>query len=265
MKKLMITLFVFGGLAISYFGAKTLRSFSVVDQLTELRTDHFIISYRGIYRKEAQDVANNLEENYDRIRTNLKDAEHGIIRVVVHPTQSDFNKGTGLLNSNANGVSRGPNEFHLLWTTWFNSIFPNDPVKTAVHEFTHCVQLNILVKEEQGRWGSANNSDFDRMFEEKFLNKYPQWFWEAICDYEARIVNNISVKYGMRKNLTLKDLNKSNQIYNVGYTIIEYIVEKWSKDKLPILITSYVDIQTVLGVSESDFEKGWVDFVGEKY
>ena len=104
-----------------------------------------------------------------------------------------------------------------------------------------------------------------KLFEEKFINEYPQWFWEAICDYEARIVNSISVKYGMKKNLTLKDLNNSNQIYNVGYTIIEYIVEKWGKDKLPILITSYVDINTVLGVSESDFEKGWADFVDEKY
>jgi hypothetical protein len=94
------------------------------------------------------------------------------------------------------------------------------------------------------------------MFEEKFTKEYPQWFWEAICDYEAGIVNNISVKYGMGKNLSLKDLNNSNQIYNVGYTIIEYIVDKWGKDKIPVLITSYVDINNVLRLSESDFEKG---------
>lgn len=265
MKKLKVILLVFGGLIITYFGVKTFRGISVVDKLTELRTDHFVISYQGIYKEEAQDIADNLEENYDRIRTNLNDPDHDTIRVFVHPVQAAFNKGTGLLNSNANGVSRGPNEFHLLWTNWFNSIFPNDPVKTAIHEFTHCVQLNILIKEEYKKWRDADNGDFDKMFEEKFIKEYPQWFWEAICDYEARIVNSISVKYGMKKNLTLKDLNNSNQIYNVGFTIIEYIVEKWGKDKLPILITSYVDIKTVLGVSESDFEKGWVAFVDEKY
>ena len=69
----------------------------------------------------------------------------------------------------------------------------------------------------------------------------------------------------MSKKPTLAYLNKSNQIYNVGYTIIEYIVEKWGKDKLPVLITSYVDIENVLKVSESDFEKGWTDYAKEKY
>lgn len=265
MKKLKIILLGLAGLIITCFGVKTIRSISVVDKLTELRTDHFVILYQGIYKAEAQKIADNLEEKYHTIRTNLNDQDHDTIRVFVHHTQADFNKGTGLLNSSANGVSRGPNEFHLLWTNWFNSIFPDDPIRTAIHEFTHCVQLNILIKEEQEKWEGADNGDFDKMFEEKFIKEYPQWFWEAICDYEAGIVNNISVKYGMRKNLTLKELNNSNQIYNVGYTIIEYIVEKWGKDKLPILITSYVDIKTVLGVSESDFEKGWVDFVSEKY
>lgn len=265
MKKLKIILFVFGGLIISYFGVKFFRSISVADKLTKLRTDHFVISYHGIHHEEAQDLADKLEENYDRIRTNLKDPEHDTIRVFVHPTQTDFNNGTGLPNSTANGTSRGPNEFHFIWTNWFNSVFPNDPVKTAIHEFTHCVQLNILIKEAQREMGNIDNDRFEKIFEEKFINEYPQWFWEAICDYEAGIVNNLSVKYGMSKNLTLEELNSSNQIYNVGYTIIEFIVEKWGKDKLPILIRSYVDINSVLGVSESDFEKGWADFVDEKY
>jgi hypothetical protein len=265
MKKLKPIFLVFAAAIIIYFGIKTFRSISVVDELTQLRTAHFIISYQGIYTEEAQEIADNLEGNYDRIRTNLNDPEHDTIRVFVHSTQADFNKGTGLPNSTANGTSRGPNEFHFLWTNWFNSLFPSDPIRTAIHEFTHCVQLNILIKEEQQKWTSSDGRDFNQMFEEKFIKLYPQWFWEAICDYEASIVNNISVRYGMKKNLTLKELNNSNQIYNVGYTIIEYIVEKWGQDKLPILITSYVDIKTVLGVSESEFEKGWIDFVNEKY
>jgi hypothetical protein len=125
--------------------------------------------------------------------------------------------------------------------------------------------LNILIKEARKKWGTAATADFDKRFEEKFIKDYPQWFWEAICDYEAGIVNKISVRYGMSKNLTLKNLNNSNQIYNVGYTIIEYIVEVWGRDKLPILVESYVDIPTILATSESEFERGWVEFVSKKY
>ena len=264
-RTLKIVSLVFGGAIIVYFGAMTFRKNSVVDKVTEFQTDHFIISYQGIYEEEAKAVANGLEANYDRIRRDLKDPEHGTVRVFIYPRQADFNQGTGLLNSTAKGTSRGPNEFHFIWTNWYNSIFPDNPVKTAIHEFTHCIQLNILIKDTQEKWGSQDRESFDKRFEEKFIDHYPQWFWEALCDYEAGVVNRLSVKYGMSKNLRLEDLSNSNQIYNVGYTIIDYIVEKWGREKLPALITSYVDIKSVLEVSESDFEKGWVDYVNEKY
>jgi len=265
MKKIRTLLFIFGGLIIVYLGTKTLRHFSVVGKLTELKTTHFILSYRGIYETEAHSVAKQLEENYSAIRTSLNDPDHEIISVYIYHTQAAFNKGTGLFNSHANGTSRGPNEFHLVWTNWFNSIFPDDPIKTAVHEFTHCVQLNILIHQAQLRISTKDTADFNASFETKFANEYPQWFWEALCDYEAGIVSKISIMYGMRTHPTLKSLNSSNQIYNVGYTIIEYIVSKWGKEKLPELISSYVNIEKVLHVSESEFEKGWIHFVSEKY
>ena len=90
MKKLKILLFAFAVLIISYFGLMTFRSISVEDKLTELRTEHFIISYQGIYKGEAQAVADNLEKNYDRIRIDLNDPDHDTIRVFVHSTQTDF-------------------------------------------------------------------------------------------------------------------------------------------------------------------------------
>ena len=265
MNKVRIVVLIVGGFLVVYFGAKIFRSVSVEDNAAELRTDHFLISYHGIHQQEAHDIADNLEKHYNRIRSELGDPDHETIRVFVHPTQDDFNKGTGLPNSIANGTSRGPNEFHLIWTNWYNSIFPDDPVRTAIHEFTHCVQLNILIEDAQLELADIDKGDFENEFEKKFINEYPQWFWEALCDYEAGIVNSISVKYGMNKNPTLKSLNKGNQVYNVGYTIIEYIAEKWGKDKLPALITSYVDIESVLNISESDFERGWTEFVDEKY
>ena len=121
MKKSMNIVLVLAGLILAYFGAKMLRSASAVDRLTELKTDHFVITYQGIYKEEAQDVADNLEAHYDRIRVDLNDKDHEIIQVFIHPTQAEFNKGTGLFNSSANGMSIGPNKFHVLWSNWFNS------------------------------------------------------------------------------------------------------------------------------------------------
>ena len=265
MKKLWIVIALIAVPILVYFGAGIVRNVSVEEDVTELKTDHFVLSYHGIYKDEAQAIADSLESNSERIRRHLKDPPHDRIRVFIHPTQEDFNRGTGLPNSSANGTSRGPNEFHILWTNWFNSVFPDDPAKTAVHEFTHCVQLNILLKDAEAKWSDGDKVDFNRAFEEKFINEYPQWFWEAICDYEAGMVNSISVKYAMRETPTLRSLNDNNQIYNVGYTIIEYVVVKWGDDRLPDLIRTYVDTETVLGVSELDFERGWVEFVTERY
>src|SRR6188508_233432 len=96
-RKFKIVVFILAGLVLAYFGARIFRSISVEDNVTEFRTDHFVISYQGIYQREAQDIADNLEKQYGRIRAELGDPDHEIIRVFVHPTQGDFNRGTGLL------------------------------------------------------------------------------------------------------------------------------------------------------------------------
>jgi hypothetical protein len=266
MKKILkIAAFITAGLVTVFFASKTIRSFTVPNESAQLQTDHFTITYHGIYESEAQEVSAELEANYDRIREGLNDPEHDVIKVFIHPNQQEFNKATGLLHSSANGTSRGPLEFHFIWTNWFNSIFPDNPKQTAVHEFTHCVQLNILINEAIQTLNHEDEESFNAAFENKFSADYPQWLWEAISTYEAKELNTISVKYGMRGNPTLQELSSSNQVYNVGYTIIEYLVDKWGKNQLPELIRSYGDFKKVLGVSEADFEKGWHKYVNENY
>ncbi len=265
MKKLKILLYVIALLTLGFFVPKTIRGFLVKNESAHVKTDHFMITYHGIYEGEAEDVGKTLEDKYARIRTELNDPDHGVISVFIHPTHKDFMKATGISSGTVTGTSRGPLEFHVLWTTWYNSIFPDNPRSTAVHEFTHCVQLNILISKEKSALTSGDTQNFDKAFEKKFLEKYPQWFWEAICTYEANEINALSVKYAMRSKPDLNKLNESNQIYLVGYTLIEYIVETWGKDKLPELITSYVDLERVLNVTEAEFEAGWYKFVSERY
>jgi len=231
-----------------------IRKIRVESETKLINTTNFAITYTGILQSEAEDISLALEYNYNRIRTELKDPKHEKISVFIYPTQKDFNKATGLVNSKASGTSRGPLAFHLKYETWYNSILPKDMRKVAVHEFTHCVQLNILIQDALSKAKKDKIADFDRDFEEKFQKEYPQWFWEALCDYEADIVNVISVNHGMKNKPTLKKLNHSNQIYNVGYTIIEYFVAKFGKEKLPQFIKSYCDFDQVLGVTEKNLK-----------
>lgn len=240
-----------------------IRNIKVESEVKKINSINFEVNYIGILKSEAEDISKELEFNYERIRTDLQDPKHEKISVFIYPTQKKFNHVTGLVNSKANGTSRGPLAFYLKYETWYNSIFPQEMEKVALHEFTHCVQLNILIQEALSK--NENSDDFDKNFEKEFENKYPQWLWESICDYEANMVNNSSVNYGMKNKPTLIELNDSNQIYNVGYTIIEYFVTKYGKEKLPEFVKSYGNFEKVIGVSEKEFETGWYKFVEEKY
>ncbi|HEV7349460.1 hypothetical protein [Telluribacter sp.] len=254
-----------GSLALIYFSSMIIREIRVVADNQEITTQNFVVRYSGILESEGKDISEALEANYDRIREELQDPKHDRISVYIHSSQEDFNKATGLINSKANGTSRGPLTFHLKYDTWYNSVFPQDMSKVAVHEFTHCVQLNILIQDALSKTAQERLGDFDKAFEEKFQKKYPQWLWEALSDYEAGMVNKVSVKYGMKNRPTLQELNNSNQIYTIGYTIIDYFVSTYGKDKLGDFIKSYGDFDKVLGVSESDFEIDWHTFTDKKY
>lgn len=263
-KGITTLLFASGCCILIFFVSCVIRDLRVDSRPQEIVTANFNVFYSGILKSEAEIISQTLESNYDRIRTDLQDPKHNKISVYIHPTQSEFNQATSLVNSKANGTSRGPWAFHLKYETWFNSIFPKEMEKVALHEFTHCVQLNILINEEAKLKRTTNDEQFEKDFETKFT-KYPQWFWEAICDYEAKMVNCLSVKYGMKNNPSLQELNNSNRIYNVGYTIIEFFVAQYGKEKLAEFIKSYGNFEQTLGISEKEFETGWYKFVDAKY
>ncbi|OIV42753.1 DUF6055 domain-containing protein [Flavobacterium johnsoniae] len=263
MRKYKLLVILLGIIGVFYI-ARTIRTFTVKHKAQTLESEHFIISYDGIYKSEAEKLSEHLENNYAPIRENLKDVKHKLIKVFVYDSQYKFNTATGL-KENTKGTSRGPNEFHFIWTNWFNSIFPDDPLKTALHEFTHCIQLNILINKAKETIITQDRLTFEKEFDKKFGTEYPRWLWESISIFEAKEVNTLSVKYAKSKNLTLEELNNSNQIYNIGYTIIEYVTSKWGKDIVPQLISSFGDIEKTLKITPEEFEKGWIAFLEKKY
>ena len=178
-----------------------------------------------------------LEANLPRV---LED--HGVTltaRIVgrLYPDRAAFNATTGFIGS---GAAIGPNFFYL-------AAIPYAP-SDAVHEMAHCVTYHL-----------APNAGGD-----------PVWLWESIAVYEAReLVPPSSIPdlvAGRFPTLAeLNDFSHRPSIYQVGYTICEFIVEQWGWDAVRRLVVSRGDLGSTLGLTTAEFEARWRRFVEQRY
>ena len=223
----------------------------------QIKTEHFTFIFSSsIDTSKIDDLANALESNYSGISKELKTIPAKNIEVNIYSQRWRYIKETG--NWSASGNIEGTSKLHFVEQTWGES----DSKKVAIHEFTHAVVLKLLIDREPQPLNS-------RLFDKKF-STFPIWLWEAISVYEAEqfiepktlpFLNN-----GSYPNLS--DLNnrfKGGKIYNVGYTIIQYILHQYGQEKFIELIESYGDLPKVLKVTDEEFSNGWYDFVKEKY
>ena len=116
----------------------------------------------------------------------------------------------------------------------------------AVHEFVHCVTLHMN-------------------------HAIPRWLFEGIALYEAGMfVHPNSLSCIRSGNFpTLAELNSNWQtntkIYEVGYVLIEFIVETWEKEAVRSLILNGENIPDTLGITVDSFEQQWYNFIQNKY
>ena len=202
-----------------------------------LETTHFVLLYNEQNANMMEAYAAALESAYRRIATDL--AQNGLPRITgrFYPDQVSYSAYTG---NTARGSVQSRNEFSMVAA-------PLDP-SIAVHEFAHCVTLHL-------DRNSGNN---------------PTWLWEAVAIFEAeQFVDPRSVPcLANRQFPTLTELNQRGgdcDIYRVGYTLTEHLVEGWGFEGLRDLIASHGDIPAVLGLSTSQFEAGWQRFIEEHY
>jgi hypothetical protein len=119
----------------------------------------------------------------------------------------------------------------------------------ATHELAHCVSLYLNPR-------IANN---------------PRWLWESAALWENReLVDPRTVDYmvaGQPPTLTQLDADvmASRQVYQVGYTIAEFVVARGGQAALVRLVQANGDTASVLGLSAAEFEAAWYAFVREKY
>lgn len=232
-------------------------AFTLIVEEKQYKTDNFSFNIKGnIDSQVINDLANALEGNYSRISKDLNTIPALNIEVNIYASRLRYILATG--NWMASGNIEGTSKLHFVEQAWSE----NDSKKVAIHEFTHAVVLKLLIDREKQPLDA-------KIFDEKF-SKYPIWLWEAISVYEAGqfiepkslpYINNVSYP-------NLAELNNRSQggkIYNVGYTIIEFVKYKYGNDKFIELVCAYGDLQKVLNVSEEEFCNNWHSYLKDKY
>jgi hypothetical protein len=211
---------------------------------------HFTFYYTSYDSLSIKTTADSVEHNYSRILNDL--LTDTILRTSVHfyKTYEELAQAVRHVVPNlpswAIGLSTAKDTIHMLSPKHPEQNY-EDMLICLVHEFTHCVTLNI-------KPGFGNN---------------PRWLWESIPLFEARqFIHPSQLPYMVNQNPpTLSQLNSisNTQIYEVGYLLAEFIVEDWSRQHLKNMIISNGNIQQTLGMSTAEFQTAWFQFVKNKY
>ena len=230
---------------------------NIPENKRQTQTQHFTFIYSaGIDANKLSDLAKAMEDNYSRVSQDLKTVPANNIEVNIYAERWRYIQATH--NWTASGSIEGTSKLHFVEQAWGES----DNKKVAVHEFTHAVLLKLLIDREPKPLD-------DKKFIQKF-SEMPVWLWEGVSVYEAGQFNDPRTMsfFSNGSYPSLSELNnrsKGGKIYSVGYTIIEYILDKYGQDKLIELIASYGNLSKTLAVTEGEFSKGWYGFIKEKY
>ena len=117
---------------------------------------------------------------------------------------------------------------------------------------------------------NLNHSNTDTKAFEKKISEFPVWLWEAVGVFHAQQFYDPKILHYFNNEeypqiSQMNVISKNNKIYSCGYTIIEYILFKYGRNQLIILIESYGDLNKAFQVSDEDFSRDWYDFVNDKY
>jgi hypothetical protein len=216
-----------------------------------LSSAHFVFHYSALDGASVSTIAAAVEAQYARILDDLRTPAMPIVTVTLYPDHAALEAAVrplvGTIPAFASGLATSQSEIHIM--------SPNAPgggpiermQSNLVHEFAHCVSLHV-----NPRFG--NN---------------PRWLWESVAIYESRqAVDLRAVRYMAALDPpsfeTLGAVDDT-RIYDVGYSIGEFIVSRWGQGALAPLIVANGDTVATLGVPLDDFQRQWFAFVRERY
>ena len=212
-------------------------------------TAHFQLLGDRVDAARLAAVADALESNYSRITADLRVAALPVTSVWIWQDSTSFYAdmaSRGTVYYGAGGYVRDAHAVSLLSAPGVASAHV---ARGAVHEFAHVVSMAVNPR-------IPNN---------------PRWLWETVALYENReFIDPATLDYMRTGNYpSLADLdapyNVSGRVYQVGFLLGEYIVQRWGQDGLVRLIERNGDLPAAIGATTAEFESGWYTLLHEKY
>jgi hypothetical protein len=212
---------------------------------------HFVFEYTTLDAGSIAGIASTLEAQYDRIVSDLGVDRMPTVTVTLYLDHAAMVAATqamaGVIPASASGLVTSESRIHLM--------SPNAPawgpfdrmVSNLVHEFAHCVSLRLNPR-------IANN---------------PRWLWESVAIYESgQSVDLRSLAY--MTALTPPTFESmagfdNSRVYEVGYSIAEFVISRWGRRALLDLIAANGDTAGALGLPLGDFQRDWFAFTRQRY
>jgi len=212
---------------------------------------HFAFRYPPRDEAIVPSIAAAVEREYTRILDDLRVAAIPTVTVTLYADHAALEAAVrpivGGIPSFASGLVTSSTAIHMM-TPSAAGWGPLDRMQSnLVHEFAHGVSLQLNPR----------------------IAINPRWLWESVAIYEARqSVDLRSVSYMAALDPPSFESMASvdnTRIYDVGYSIGEFIVSRWGPLALPQLVAVNGDTASALGVPLADFQRRWFAFVRERY
>lgn len=224
---------------------------SLPDLAGSYTSAHFVFRYTTLDAANIATIATVVEGQYARIIADLGAGAMPTVHVTLYLDHAAMVAATqavaGFIPAFASGLVTAEDQIHLM--------SPNAPawgpfdrmVSNLVHEFAHCVSLHVNPR----------------------IGNNPRWLWESVAIYESgQSVDLRTVGYMTAltpPSLELLNSFDNNRVYEVGYSIGEFVVSRWGQRGLRDLMAGNGDIAAVLRVTPADFHRDWFAFVRERY
>lgn len=214
-------------------------------------SSHFTFRYTALDATNISDIATALEHEYSRILADLAVDSMPTVNVTFYTDHAALEAATrpaaGVVPSSAAGLVTSSTEIHLM--------SPNAPawapysrmLSNLVHEFAHCVSMRVNAR-------IPNN---------------PRWLWESVAIYESgQSVDLRGLSYMTALQppsfASMGTLDNS-RVYEVGYSIAEFVVGRWGRRGLVDLINANGDTMAAVGTPQAAFEQEWFAFARQRY